>query len=547
MPPSERSRQPGVRLSKVLAIEAFRDARLVAGERGVDGDVSWAHVVDVPDPLPWTSPGQLLLTTGVSWPASVEEQVALIGEFANRRLAGVALAVPKFLDRFPNPVMERADETALPLLEIPWEIPFAAITQAVNTLILAESYTVIEQASLIHRALTQAAVTAGTLQNLADTLGGLIQRDITIEDPEGRVLANWREPSAEDPVREETLATGATPTAVLRHLERTGELGRILSARAPVRIDGSKELGLAGRVVCPIWLRGELVGLVWIIEGQSELSELHIRAAEHAATVAALHIAGQRQLAAVETRLGTTFLDALLEGRFDASPHSLERANMLGFDPAGTYRVAILSLDPSAQLTREGVVRRDRLGEALRHRLTAVGEIGLISSRPNQLIFLMRDGRDPGAIWRTQKADGGGLALGRAYPGADGVRRSFQEAVSILGHIQPGQMRRYEEMLVLRVLTGDADARSAFREQMFGRLRSQRGGDTLVKTLIALAEKGFERRGAAASLHIHPNTLRYRLDRVTDILGLDLGDSEVRFQLQLAAHLETMHKESAQF
>lgn len=103
-----------MKLSKVLAIEAFRDARLVAGELGVEGDVSWVHVVDVPDPLPWTSPGQLLLTTGVSWPASVEEQVALIGEFANRRLAGVALAVPKFLDRFPNPVMERADEMALP-------------------------------------------------------------------------------------------------------------------------------------------------------------------------------------------------------------------------------------------------------------------------------------------------------------------------------------------------------------------------------------------------------------------------------------------------
>lgn len=51
---------------------------MVAGLGGVDREVRWAHVVDIPDPLPWVSAGQLLLTTGFAWPTAAEEQRRLV-------------------------------------------------------------------------------------------------------------------------------------------------------------------------------------------------------------------------------------------------------------------------------------------------------------------------------------------------------------------------------------------------------------------------------------------------------------------------------------
>lgn len=538
-----------MRLSQALDLAALEDAELVAGRAGVDREVRWAHVVDIPDPLPWVSPGQLLLTTGFSWPDAPADQRRLVHDLGGRGLAGVALAVPKYLAHFPDAAKQEADLAQLPLLELPWEVTFSTVTQAVNSTILAEQYEVIEQSIRVHRELTQAAVTAGSLQDLLDTLGRLIDREVVFEDPDWRVLAFWPRGEASDPVRRATLEQGRSPAEVLAQLDRLGHLDRIRRSPGPVRIPAEPNIQLLGRVVCPIWLRDELVGTVWIIEGEEELSDLHLRAAEHAAVVAALHIANQRQLASLEVRLGATFLDALLEGKFDATAHNLERARLLGFLPDAAYQVGILVFQAELPLNREGVLLRDRAAEDLRHRLEQMGEIAITSSRLNQVAFLLSGKADPAALWeRGPGRASGALVLGRLQLGPEGVRRSYKEALSIVAHAGPGQIRHYEEMLVLRVLNGDASAREAFLEQLIGPAERARGGATLVSSLLTLAENGFHRRRAAAALHVHPNTLRYRLERASDLLHLDLNEPDVQFRLQLAVNLMSpTHKGATRF
>jgi purine catabolism regulator len=525
-------------VSQALDLKELAQADLVAGRAGVNREVRWAHVVDIPDPLPWVRPGQLLLTTGFAWPELEDDQRQLVRDLVGRGLAGVALAVPKYLDHFPDAAKAEADSARLPLLELPWAVPFVTVTQAVNGSIIAEQYQVIEQSTRIHRELTRAAATGGSLQDLVDTLGRLIERDLTLKDAEWRLLAFRNSGEAVGPVRPDTLGQGGSAGEVMAQLDRLGYLRRIQTSPVPVRIPADPKIHLAGQVVCPIWLRDELVGTVWIVEGNHALSDLHLSAAEHAAMVAALHIANQRQLASLEVRLGSTFLDALLEGKFDATAHSLERARLVGFVPDASYRVGILVFQAALLLTREGVLRRDGAAEHLRHRLSRAGGVPLTSARLNQVAFLLDDGADPASVWESNPSEpAAALVLGRAHPGADGVRRSYLEALSIVNHVPVGSLRRYEEMLVLRVLNGDEPAREAFLEQLLGAAQRARGGPTLVTSLLTLAEFGFHRRRAAAALHIHPNTLRYRLERAADLLHLDLAEPDTRFRLQLAANL----------
>ncbi len=524
-----------MRLAQALAVAPMDGAQVVAGRGGMAREVRWVDVVDIPDPLPWVGPGQLLLTTGINWPADGESQRLLVRQLAERGLAGVALAVPHYLEHFPLPSRQAADAADLPLVEIPWAIPFSTVTQAVNSAIMLDQLRVIEQSANIHRELTKAAVTAGSLQDLVDTLAHLIDRDITLEDPEGRLLARSTPSGEADPVRQATLSEGRTPDAVLRQLEVGGYLEQVRRSAGPVRIPAYPELSMRARVVCPIWLRAELVGTVWIVEGEDELSDLHLRAAEHAATVAALYIASQRQVATVELRLGATFLDALLEGHVHDGTYSEERARLLGFDPDAAYRVGVAALPVPLPLGREEVIRRDRLAERLRQLLGASGGVAVTSSRLNRVVFLVPELPGPGAA--LEGLEGSALALGRPHPGTGGVRRSYQEALTIVNQVPPGQARRYEEMLIPRVLGGDLEARVAFLEQIFGPLRRRRGGEVLVESLVALAQEGFHQRRTAARLHVHPNTLRYRLDRAGDLMQVDLTATEVRFQLQLAARL----------
>ncbi len=98
-------------------------------------------------------------------------------------------------------------------------------------------------------------------------------------------------------------------------------------------------------------------------------------------------------------------------------------------------------------------------------------------------------------------------------------------------------MCRYEDVLVPRVIMGDRGARETFLSDLFAPLRTRKGGQQLAQALLTLARGGFRFRDTAAALGIHPNTLRYRLERATQVLGMDLDDADVRFRLQLACRL----------
>src|ERR1700680_243275 len=174
---------------EALAVESLRTAEVVAGSGGLEREVRWAHVIDMPDPPPSVRPGQLLLTTGFAWPTGEREQRQQIELLTDRGLAAMALAVPRYVEHFTTAAKDEADRRGRTLLEIPFEIPFAQITEELHSAILAEQYRVIERSEAIHRELTLAATRGSDLRDLARILGELIGRAVTFEDPDGKLLA----------------------------------------------------------------------------------------------------------------------------------------------------------------------------------------------------------------------------------------------------------------------------------------------------------------------------------------------------------------------
>jgi purine catabolism regulator len=521
----------------LLRLESLREAILVAGDAGAERDVRWAHVVDMPDPAPWVDQGQLLLTTGYAWPANPDDERRQLEALAERGLAGIGLAVPGYLQGFTEAARGHATRLGLPLLEIPWGIPFARITEELHRALLTSQQNVIARSEAIHRDLTRAASEGTTLGQLAGRLGNLIGRSITIEDPFGKLLGFHTIASQDDRVRRETVARTASPAWLYGELERRGYLARIRSSVEPVRLPALPEVELAARVVCPIRVGGELAGFVWIVEGDEPLSELDHRAAEHAALVAALQIAHQRELAQLESRLGYTSFMTLLEAP-NTTPQTLERARLLGFDPAVAYRAGIVLLDEPLPLGRDGVLRREAIVESLRRHLTASGvERPMLGTSLNRVPFLIPSNVRLESLAAALDDPAARIVFGREATGTDGVRASYREARELLGYEGLGRLARYEDVLLPRVLAGDVAARDAFVTELFGALAGRKGGEALREAILSYAAHGFAFRRTATALGIHPNTLRYRLERAATLTGLAFDDPETRFQLQLAGRL----------
>jgi purine catabolism regulator len=526
-----------VKVAEARLHTILRKANLVAGEAGQAREIRWVHIVDMPDIVQWVAAGQMLLTTGYALPRDPEEQRGLIRALAEHDLACVGMAVPRFFDHFPPACREEADRLSLPLLEIPWEVPFASITEELHTAILTEQARILEQSERIHRTLTRAALEAESLQDIATTLGELIHRAVTFEDQDRRVLGYYTIAEMEDSIRRQSLSQGYSPPTLESHLQQLGYTQAIEHSSGPLRIPPFPELGFSGRIVCTIRLKGEIVGKVWIIEGETPLSELDLRAAEHAATVAALQIAHQRAIASLEARAGYSFLSALLEGRFEITPQALERAQIQGFSPEGRYRLGIFVLNEMLPLSREAVLRREHFADRLRGRLVRLNLAPLISVSINQVPVLVPESHPWPKVLAPLIEPTIALGISRVYSGIAGVRQAYLEVTTLLPYLKFGVCQRFEDLLLPRVMMGDPDARVIFLSQMFDPLRRARRGETLLYTVQEFAHCDFSIKATAERLHMHPKSLRYRLQRIAQIMGIDWHAQEDRFSVQFAVQL----------
>src|ERR671919_3110566 len=103
---------------------------VVAGEEGLGNEVSWLHVSELADPTQFLEGGELLLTTGLGVGELATTQRAYVRRLAKHGLAGLGFGLGFGFADVPVPIVEEADKLDFPILSVPYEVPFIAITKA---------------------------------------------------------------------------------------------------------------------------------------------------------------------------------------------------------------------------------------------------------------------------------------------------------------------------------------------------------------------------------------------------------------------------------
>src|SRR4051794_16402557 len=115
------------------------DVGVLAGEANLDAPVRWVHISELADPTPWLSGGELLLTTGLPVEAP-EAQREYIARLADHGLAGLGFGVGFGHSEVPAALVEAAAERDFPLIEIPYDTPFIAVTEKAFARLVNEQY-----------------------------------------------------------------------------------------------------------------------------------------------------------------------------------------------------------------------------------------------------------------------------------------------------------------------------------------------------------------------------------------------------------------------
>jgi purine catabolism regulator len=117
---------------------------LVSGQESAQAHVRWVHSTELTDPTPWLKGGELLLTMGIQLEGP-KSQRELIERLADHEIAGLGFGTGFTHKRLPAALVTAARKRAFPLFEVPYELPFIAITERAFTQLVNERYEMLER------------------------------------------------------------------------------------------------------------------------------------------------------------------------------------------------------------------------------------------------------------------------------------------------------------------------------------------------------------------------------------------------------------------
>jgi purine catabolism regulator len=131
----------------VLTVESLvaeLELTLLTGEENAQTSVRWVHSTELLDPTQWLRGGELLLTTGLQL-AGAKPQREFVERLAEREIAGLGFGTGFVHKRIPAAILNSARKLSFPLFEVPYELPFIAVTERVFAQLLNERYELLQR------------------------------------------------------------------------------------------------------------------------------------------------------------------------------------------------------------------------------------------------------------------------------------------------------------------------------------------------------------------------------------------------------------------
>lgn len=120
-------------LQEVLRLPVFAGCTVCGGAAGLGRRVSGVNLTDTPDYARWLAQGELLITTGFAIADDPQAVDALLPTAAEKGLSGVGIKPGRYLPSpLPAVLAEKADRLGLPLLQLPTDMRFAELADAVS-------------------------------------------------------------------------------------------------------------------------------------------------------------------------------------------------------------------------------------------------------------------------------------------------------------------------------------------------------------------------------------------------------------------------------
>jgi purine catabolism regulator len=508
---------------------------LLGGGAGLDRRVEWATTLRTRPPAFDAMKGGEMALVPVSSIRLLDERLDL-ADVMNGLAEKGGVAVVVVGDASPAS-LGVAERRHMPLLRLPDGAHVSEIQQSVVRFIVEQRTELHDRAQLLQMELMQLALSGAGTDAIVARLGEVTGRVAAWHDAAGRLHG----------------VCGGLPASVREALGRGEELLRWVAGQTvPAADPPVNEFGLPrglSRLVAPIPGRDGVHGFVSLVGEDTQLGQMERMAVARAASACAIELDRERAVLRARDDLEGELVTALLEGSYGSEAGVAERARRLDFAVDEPFSVLVVrGLNPAASV--------DALTVAARRCLARSASGSLVAVHDGAVCALVPDGGEPRGrsrlVAESLRADCASavrddvvVGVGRPRTGPQGVRLSHREAehaLRISARLQaPRAVATFADLGLHRLLVamtqhGEMDD---FYRQTAGALVAYdaRTGSGLMETLDAFFGCHGSPTDTAQRLHLHRNTVLYRLKRIEEVGGLRLDDPATRLNLHLCLRI----------
>ncbi|MFC7824967.1 PucR family transcriptional regulator [Streptomyces sp. NPDC057375] len=568
-----------MRLRALLDTDAL-GLKLLGGEDELDRTVRGVMTTDLRDPSRYLSGGELVLT-GLAWrrgPADSEPFVRLL---VQAQVAALAAGEAE-LGSVPEDLVVACARHRLPLFAVHESVAFATITEHVVRQVSGERAGDLAAVVDRHRRMMTSGPAGGGPDVVLDLLGSDLDLRAWVLSPTGRQVAGPKdaEPALSTEVCAKLAAEHLAATRTGRRAPHRVSVGSTTYSLFPVRARGQLPATAAGTRVAPGAASGrevrETVLSDWLLVVEADAGDW----AEERLDL----LYGVTQLIAVERdrrdaartvrrRLAQEVLELVQTGAAPAEIAARLRVAapvlLPGLGAAPHWQVVVARVEWADGDEQTGRVAQTLLEEILvdphatgpeQSDRIAVAHTGgeAVALVPLPAVSTEHDGSEAGVLAEallesvreplSAGLDGDGrvtLGVSAAVHSAEGLRGALEEArhARRVAAARPGRVcaAGHQELAshVLLLPFVPDDVRRAFTARLLDPLRDydRRHRAELIPTLEAFLDSDGSWTRCANRLHLHVNTLRYRVGRIEQLTGRDLSRLEDKLDFFLALRM----------
>lgn len=541
---------------------------LLAGMNGLNMEIMTINMMENPDTLKWIKPGEFLLTTGYFMKNNEELQLDFIKQLSNIKAAGIGIKENRYIKELSQKIIEEANKINLPIIIIPYKYSLSDVSSVFYKEEYQRQNEVLRKSLNIHEQFMNIVLSGGSIDEISKELVNLINNPLIIVNEYGEILANVELDIQEFLNQELFIRYDGEITMDIDILKTYySSINQDFPKKAikyPININGEEVIFR----IKPIVSEREIYGYIIVNEAQRKMEEIDYIAIEKASIIILLEMMKQKAIEETKRLIRRDFFDDLLEGKIRSESELENMAMIYGLKPKFHYSCMIVQFNNINNNVLQYYSEKKSASQFRHDIFKAVETIGVkeqietisiirgayliifipfkdVERQKENKEFALNFAKAVEEILLNQYHKYNlSIGIGKSYPILY-QSKSFKEAMETIRIASQLDNERniahFDDFMVYHLLNSSGNI-EILRDFYNNSIKPLVDYDSKNHTsLINTLEGYFKCRGnmseAAKLLYIHRNTLLYRLDKIKEILKIDLENGEENLELQLGIHM----------